>query len=166
MNERDIFIKMALSTWQMQVSRLTQLIDKLSDEQLMMDTSPGRNSGLYLLGHLTAVSDNLLWQLGVGSKMYPELETVFISNPDKSGLDTPTVSEIRQCWMTVNDLLWQHFEQMPPGEWFTRHALVSEEDFSKEPHRNKLNMVINRAVHISYHMGQMVYLQTIPVKTD
>jgi len=165
MNNQDVFIKMVLSTWQMQLNRFNQLLDKLTDEQLMMDTAPGRNSGLYLLGHLTAVSDSLFSQLGIGSKLYPELENIFITNPDKSGLEMPGVGELRQYWKNVNDTLWRHFEQMPPDEWFARHALVSEDDFAKEPHRNKLNMIINRTGHIGYHLGQMVYLQTAPAKT-
>jgi len=35
---------------------------------------------------------------------------------------------------------------------------VSDEDFSKEPHRNKLNVIINRTNHMSYHLGQLILL--------
>ena len=159
MSERDTFIKMALSAWQMQISRFNQLLDKLSDEQLLADTAPGRNSGKYILGHLTAVHDNLLQQLELGNKLYPELDAVFISSPDKSGLETPELPALKQYWNTVNDTLWEHFEALSPESWFSRHALISEEDFAKEPYRNKLNMVINRAGHVAYHLGQMVYLK-------
>jgi len=48
---------------------------------------------------------------------------------------------------------------MQPTEWFTRHTSVSEEDFIKEPHRNKLNVLITRATHQSYHLGQLIYLK-------
>jgi hypothetical protein len=48
---------------------------------------------------------------------------------------------------------------MQPAEWFLPHTVVSEEDFLKEPHRNKLNVLITRATHQAYHVGQMAYLK-------
>jgi len=41
-----------------------------------------------------------------------------------------------------------------PDEWFAKHSAVSAEDFAKEPHRNKLNILVNRTNHHSYHLGQ------------
>jgi hypothetical protein len=48
---------------------------------------------------------------------------------------------------------------LQPAEWFNRHTVVSEADFEKEPHRNKLNLLINRTNHLSYHLGQLIYLK-------
>jgi hypothetical protein len=47
---------------------------------------------------------------------------------------------------------------MKADEWFNKHTAVSAEDFAKEPHRNKLNVIVNRTNHTSYHLGQLVYL--------
>jgi hypothetical protein len=60
----------------------------------------------------------------------------------------------------VNDTLASQFEKMTAAEWFTRHQAVSEEDFKKEPHRNKLNLVINRTNHLSGHYAQMIFLSS------
>jgi len=60
----------------------------------------------------------------------------------------------------------EHINQMPTDEWFTRHNKVSEADFAKEPHRNKLNIIINRTSHMSYHLGQMAYLEKNKAKID
>jgi len=49
-------------------------------------------------------------------------------------------------------------DSMSPSDWFTKHSAISAEDFEKEPHRNKLNILINRTNHQSYHMGQLIYL--------
>jgi hypothetical protein len=43
-------------------------------------------------------------------------------------------------------------------DWLSRHTAVSEEDFAKEPHRNKLNILVSRTTHLAGHTGQMVYL--------
>ena len=45
-----------------------------------------------------------------------------------------------------------------PEEWFTRHANITEADFPKEPHRNRLNVLLSRTNHLAYHRGQMVLL--------
>ncbi len=36
---------------------------------------------------------------------------------------------------------------------------VSDEDFEKEPHRNKLNIIVTRTSHLSYHTGQLILLK-------
>ena len=70
----------------------------------------------------------------------------------------PTTAKVREYWNRVNANINQHISQMPSDEWFSKHTAVSEEDFAKEPFRNKLNIIINRTNHISYHFGQLVYL--------
>ncbi|MGN6640654.1 MAG: DinB family protein [Mucilaginibacter sp.] len=157
--EKEIFIKMAISNWQLQNSRFNALLDRLSDEQLATETAPGRNTGIYLLGHMAAIHDAMLPLLDFGDKLYPELEEVFVKNPDKSGLSKPATATLREYWKKVSETLDQHIDAMEADEWFTRHNSVSEEDFAKEPHRNKLNIVINRTNHLSTHLGQLIYLQ-------
>lgn len=155
---RELFIKMAVSAWDAQVIRVSKLIDALSDEQLSADTAPGRNSGTYLLGHLIAVNDNILELMGWDEKQYPELENIFLRTPDKSGLPTPALSTLRQYWKDINAKISKHIAGMSPDDWFTRHTAVSEDDFAKEPHRNKLNIILSRTTHTSSHLGQLIYL--------
>ena len=31
---------------------------------------------------------------------------------------------------------------------------VSEEDFEREPHRNRFGVLLGRTAHLAYHMGQ------------
>jgi hypothetical protein len=157
--QTELFIKMVISNWEIQNTRLNKLLDELSDEQLSSETAPGRNTGTYLLGHLTAISDGMLVLMSLGNKLYPELQNIFVDNADKSGFTFPSIAELKTYWNNVNEMLRQHFQNMPPTEWFTRHTAVPEEDFAKEPHRNKLNILINRTNHQSYHLGQLAYLK-------
>lgn len=149
---------MALSAWDTYNARVSKLVDALTDEQLSVETAPGRNSGVYLLGHLVAISDALFPILGFGERLYPELDKLFVDNPDKSGLDTPSIKDLKEYWKKVNARLTDHIIRMPEDEWFTRHTKVSETDFANEPHRNKLNIIINRTNHTAYHLGQLIYL--------
>ena len=157
--EKEVFIKMALSNWETQNKRLNDLLAKLSDEQLSAETAPGRNTGVYLLGHLAAIHDAMMTILGFNERVNPAMDEIFIHNPDKSGLAKPSAAELRKYLDEVNAALEKHISSMPADEWFTRHNSVSEEDFAKEPHRNKLNIIINRSNHLAYHLGQMAYLQ-------
>ena len=157
--EQQLLVKMLLDAWESHNKRIDDLIEKLSDEQLAKPTAPGRNSGVYLLGHLTAVNDGMLTLLGLGEKLYPDMEPVFLSSPDNSGQTFPSVEELKSRWKKVNDTLRAHFAAMQPSDWFNRHTAVSEENFAKEPHRNKLNIIISRTNHQAYHLGQMNYLK-------
>lgn len=150
---------MALDTWNTHVDRADKLFNTLSDEQLHEEVATGRNTGVYLLGHLTAVHDALFPLLGLGEKLYPELENTFIKNPDKSGMEKPMIKDLKNFWPEVNNKLSQHFNQMTTEEWFKKHTSVSEEDFDKEPHRNKLNVLLSRTNHLAYHLGQLAFLK-------
>lgn len=157
-NQTALIVKMALDAWNGQNKRLNDLVNKLSDEQLSAETAPGRNTGIYLFGHLVAVNDALLPLFGFGPRLYPELEAVFLKNPDRSGLPKPSVAELKAASAKIDAELNAHIAKMQPAEWFEKHTAVSSEDFAKEPHRNRLNVLLSRTTHLAYHLGQMVYL--------
>ena len=151
----NLLVKMILMAWDAQNNYFNKLISSLTDEQLAKEIAPGKNTGVYLLGHLIAVSDGMLPLLGFGDRLFPEMEEVFIKNPDKSGQVFPSVTELKQRLETVNTKLNDHFRSTEVSEWLSRHTAVSSGDFVKEPHRNKLNVVINRTGHMAYHIGQL-----------
>ena len=153
--QSNLLVKMILMGWDAQNSYLNKLISSLTDEQLAKEIAPGKNTGVYLLGHLIAVSDGMLPLLGFGDRLFPEMEEVFIKNPDKSGKTFSSVTELKQRLEAVNTKLTSHFKPTDVDGWLSRHTAVSSEDFVKEPHRNKLNVVINRTGHLAYHIGQI-----------
>ena len=159
MNDKQLFIKMALDGWQGQIKATNNLLDKLTDEQLMNEIAPSKNRGVYLLGHLVAVHDMMLALLRFEEAMYPELKPIFIDVPDKSFEEIPSITDLREQWKIVNEKLADHFNALVADEWFTRHASVSEEDFVKEPHRNRLNVVLGRTSHLASHRGQLLLLK-------
>jgi hypothetical protein len=70
----------------------------------------------------------------------------------------PSVAGLKEQLKIVNEELSKQIRSAAPDDWFKRHMAVSDEDFSKEPHRNKLNVIINRTNHMSYHLGQLALL--------
>jgi|SRR6185312_8004099 len=158
-NEKQIAVKMVLDVWNNRLKAVDEIIDGLSDEDLQKEVSAGRNRGIYILGHLTAVHDHLLPLLGFEKQVYPQLDEIFLTKPDKAVAQTPSAKELRQFWKDVNSRLAAHYAKLQPDEWFQKHTAVSAEDFVKEPHRNKLTVVNGRAVHLASHIGQLVFLK-------
>ncbi len=155
----NLLVKMTLTAWDTQNGYLNNLIGSLTEEQLANEIAPGRNTGIYLLGHLIAVSDAMLPLLGFDDRLFPDMENIFIKNPDKSGLVMPSETELKANLETVNAKLAAHFAAASVDEWLDRHTAVSAEDFVKEPHRNKLNVVISRTGHMANHIGQLLLLK-------
>jgi uncharacterized damage-inducible protein DinB len=154
----EIFVKMALDGWYSQVKATNSIFDKLSDEQLLQEVAPSRNRGVYLLGHLAAVHDLMLPLLRFEEAIYPELHPIFVQSPDRAVAHLPPTEQLRAQWAAVNEKLAAHFENLTSDEWFTRHANITQEDFEKEPHRNRLNVLLVRTNHLSNHRGQLALL--------
>ncbi len=155
----ELIVKMVIDRWNGSLVNLNKILNELSDEQLLKEVATGKNRGTYLLGHLIAVHDDMLKLLGMGEKLYPELFEIFIKQADKEASQTPTVAELRVMLEKQNTHLQEKFQKINPEEWFERHTAVSAEDFTNEPHRNKLNIIITRTSHLQYHTGQLVLLK-------
>lgn len=159
MNTTEIAVKMVLDRWYGSIKNLDSILNSLTDEQLEKEIAPNKNRGIYLLGHLVAVHDDMIRLLDLGDKLYPELFEPFIKAADKTVAEIPTVATLRTYWNKQNEVLVEKFNNLSVEEWFQKHTAVSAEDFAKEPHRNKLNIIITRTSHLQYHSGQIVLLK-------
>lgn len=155
MTQEQLFIQVAIKAWEMQIERTDKLINSLSDDDFMKEIAPGKNRIIYLVGHLIAVNDNILAMYGAGARSYAHLDEAFVKNPDRSGLNMPDVATIKQDWKKSNEQLAALFAGMSMDDWLSKHTAISEEDFAREPHRNKLAVLLNRTGHVAYHLGQM-----------
>lgn len=149
-------ITTALKSWEQWIGRAGKLFDSLTDEQMLTEVAPGKNRPVYLLGHLVAVNDSIIPQLRLGEAHYEALREPFVLHPDSATAELPPIAELRQNWKDLNLRLASLFEKLTPAEWLERHATVSEEDFAREPHRNRLAILFSRTNHASYHLGQLM----------
>jgi DinB superfamily len=144
----------ALRNWRSNVDRVSKLFGDLSQEQLLQEVAPGKNRLIYLWGHLTAFNDALIPLLGFGSRTHPELDSMFISNPDRT---VPTIlsgEDLKIIWQETSEILWTGFSRLSVADWLQKHGAVSEEEFLREPHRNRFTVLLGRTAHIAYHVGQ------------
>ena len=161
MNENEtIAIKIIFDRWYANIKNFDTALNAITDEQLQQEIAPGKNRAIYLLGHLIAVHDDMLRLLDLGDKMYPELYEQFLTAPDRAVTEIPSAKKLRELWHEQNEILTQKFNSLQPEQWFEKHTAVSVEDFIKEPHRNKLNIIVNRTNHMCYHLGQIALLNS------
>jgi hypothetical protein len=159
MTANQLIVKMVFDRWNALLKNGDTLLDAMTDEQLKNEIAPGKNRGIYLLGHLIAVHDAMLPLLQLGDKEHPELFEVFVKSPDKSVETIPSPEELRALWKNQLETLPPKLESLSPEQWFEKHSSVSAEDFEKEPHRNKLNIILTRTTHLAYHVGQLILLK-------
>jgi hypothetical protein len=105
---------------------------------------------------LTAVNDALLPLLGLGERLHPELDSMFVSNPGRSTQETVSGKELKRIWDEINESLWTGFSKLSASEWLHKHSTVSDEDFVREPHRNRFTILLGRTGHLAYHFGQAI----------
>jgi len=154
----QIFVITALKAWEQWQGRATKFFDSLSDEQMLQEIARGKNRPIYLLGHLIAVNDAMIPQLRLGEASYAGLWDTFVTKADRAVTDLPPISELRENWKKLNAHLDAQFKLLSPIQWLERHSTVSDDDFAREQHRNRLAILLSRTSHLSYHLGQLMLL--------
>jgi hypothetical protein len=143
-----------VNSWKLNIERADRLFSPLTEEQLLKEVAPGKNRLIYLWGHLTAVHDRMLPLLVLGPRLHPEYDALFLTSPDKAAPTLPAAQEIKKAWDEVNGRLLTGFESLSAGAWLEKHASVSDEDFAKDPQRNRFSVLLSRTTHVSFHLGQ------------
>lgn len=156
MTNEQRLIDGALRAWKLNEERVDKFFRTLSEDELQQEIMPGRNRLIYLWGHIVAVNDALFPLLGLGPKRYPDLDTMFLKNPDRTVPEIYSGREVARAADEINRGLWTAFTQWTTEEWLQKHTTVSAEDFAREPHRNRFTVVVSRTTHKAYHLGQAI----------
>jgi hypothetical protein len=156
MSPNTLLISTALQSWRLVIERTSKTLSSFTDDELQLEVAPGKNRLYYLMGHLAAIHDRLFPLLRLGERLHPELDVQFVENPDRKSMgDGVPPAQLRTAWVEINTRLIDAFETLQPQEWLQRHDSVSEEEFSKNPLRNRLAVLMSRVNHAAYHEGQM-----------
>jgi hypothetical protein len=162
MTTEQLLIQGGLQAWKFNEDRIDKFLRALSEEELQHEIMPGRNRLIYLWGHIAAVNDALFPLLGLGPKMYPELAPMFLANPDRAVQEIYSGHEVGRAFDEVNHALWTAFTRWTTAEWLEKHTSVSDEDFVREPHRNRFTVVVSRSTHMAFHFGQAMLTKPGP----
>jgi hypothetical protein len=159
MMSQNLLITTSIRNWDEQNKRLLSLVNTLNEDQLQNQISPGRNSGMYLLGHLAAINNNMMALFELGENPLPELDDIFIKAPDKKVEHSYTVNALKEIVLQSIQNLNENIARISEADWLDRHSNVSPEEFIHQPHRNKINVLISRTLHLAYHLGQLSLLK-------
>ena len=145
-----------LRNWKFNTDRFEAFVRDLTDEQLEERIAPGRNRLLYLLGHIAAVHDRMLPLLGIGARRHQDLDAFFLENPDGGAASPVPVARLKEILLEVDETLSSALSAWTPADWLAKHTTVSDEDFAREPHRNRMSVVLSRNTHLAFHYGQVI----------
>ncbi len=155
----ELFVSTVVASWKQIVNRLDERFALLNGEELQKQIAPNKNRLFYLLGHLTAVHDRMLPMLGIGERLHPELDEAYLTNPDQTIADPVSASDLKRAWSEVNAAITSAVEKFSVEDWLRKHTAVSDEDFSKDPRRNRLAVFLSRTNHASFHTGQIALVK-------
>jgi hypothetical protein len=79
---------------------------------------------------------------------------MFVSNSDRTVSTILLGEDLKIIWQETNEILWTGFSRLSVTDWLQKHGAVSEEDFLRQPHRNRFTVLLGRTAHIAYHVGQ------------
>jgi hypothetical protein len=148
-------IEICLLQWNAFNKRMEKTFETISDKNFHTPLVPNGNSPSWLLGHLADTDDALLELFGIRKRLYPELAKMYHHERGTNQSGHLAKAELMAKWKAIVEELDRTFKAMSEADWHGRHTAVSEEDFKKEPHRNKLNVMLSRVTHKASHLGQV-----------
>ena len=148
-------LDICLLQWETYNKRIQKSLETIKDENYSTPITPGGNSPSWVMGHLADTDDALLELFGIRKRMFPELAKIYHHERDTNQGGHLSKAELSQKWNQILEELNRVFKSMSESDWLSRHTAVSEEDFKKEPHRNKLNVMLSRVSHRASHLGQV-----------
>lgn len=148
-------LAICLLQWSTYNKRMEKVMETISTEDLNTPIVAAGNSPSWLLGHLVDTDDRLLELFGIRERLFPELSTIYHHERGTNQTGHLTREELTKKWKAIRTELDRAFDTWGEREWLGRHTAVSEDDFAKEPHRNKLNVMLSRVSHKASHLGQI-----------
>jgi DinB superfamily len=148
-------LDICLLQWEAYNRRMQKTLDTISEESFNKPVVPDGNSPSWLMGHLADTDDALLELFGIRQRMFPELAAIYHHERGANQAGHLPKEELMTKWIAIVAELDRAFKRMSEKEWHGRHMAVSVEDFKKEPHRNKLNVMLSRVTHKASHLGQI-----------
>jgi len=147
--------EICLLQWKAYNARMQKALDSISAQKFNEPIVANGNSPSWLFGHLADTDDKLLELFGIGKRLHPELEKIYHHERGKNQTGHLSKEELSAQWKAITSALDKAFDSWTEKEWMNRHTAVSEEDFAKEPQRNKLNVMLSRVSHKASHLGQI-----------
>jgi hypothetical protein len=149
--------KLLLEQYHFMLAWVDMYLDQLTDEELRSDIIPGKNHGVWILGHLVASDDTLSEYLGYGPTLFPETQRYAQGQPMLPVDECKPPTVLRDEWKQVcakNEAIYQ---KLTDAELDEPHAFL-EGDPEKDYFKTKQGVIINWSLHQVHHAGQLALL--------
>jgi hypothetical protein len=166
--------------WKISAGWISNIIKSLSDDELKMEIIPGKNHGVWLLGHLIESEDDLSKFLGKAPMLFPHYEEIFGQGSKLKPADEyPPVSQLREEWAKVIEKNNNLILSVTDEEWNEPHCLDSgltaNNDAGDTESRQagpddffqtKGRCIMIWILHQMYHAGQLAMILSKAGKAD
>lgn len=133
------------------------IINSLSDDDLKKEISPGKNHGVWLLGHLITCEDDFALFMGKGVITYLNYHEMFSEGTKLQPVENyPPISEMREKWKEMLIKNKKIYDELIDDELEEPYSKTenSISDFCK----TKKDIAVHWQVHLMYHAGQLSVL--------
>lgn len=138
----------------MMIEWVNGVINILSDDEFKSEISPGKNHGVWLLGHLLTSDDDFSMFMGKGPVMFPEYyETFGQGSKLLPAEDYPSVHDLKDAWSKVCEKNRKIYSELTDDELQLPHAMVK--DIDKDYFKTKERVIMAWQLHQLYHAGQL-----------
>lgn len=153
----DLISKKFLEQYVMMHEWLNNYINALSDEEYKMELSPGKNHGVWILGHLIESDDDFSVYMGKGDFLFPEYVELFGQGSKlKPPENYPPVQDLKNNWKVLFEKNKKIYENLKDHE--LEESPENMDDKMKEYFKTKGTVVMAWQLHQMYHGGQLSVL--------
>lgn len=144
--------------WELTISWINGSLKMLSNDDLKESILPGKNHGVWILGHLIESEDELSTFLGKGSMLFPSYLDLFGQGSKLQPLESyPPIEELRSHWKNVISKNETMLKEMKDSELEEPHCQRSENE-PNDFFQTKGRCVAIWSLHQMYHNGQLAIL--------
>jgi hypothetical protein len=144
--------------WELTTSWINGSLKMISNKDLNESILPGKNHGVWILGHLIESEDELSTFLGKGPMLFPSYIELFGQGSKLEPIEFyPSAEELRTNWKEViskNEIM---LKEMKDSELDEPHCQRIKED-PNDFFQTKGRCIAIWSLHQMYHNGQLAIL--------
>lgn len=138
----------------MMIEWLNNYINTLLDEEFRLEISPGKNHGVWILGHLISSDDDFSVYMGKGELLFPEYQKLFGQGSRLQPPESyPPVSELKNKWNMLFEKNKKIYSELKDHE-LDEIPENADENFTGY-FKTKGIVVMAWNLHQMYHGGQL-----------
>ncbi len=153
----NVLVQQYLKQYRMMLEWVDGQLNALSDEEYNLELSPGKNTGIWILGHLVVSDDDFSVFLGKGELLFPEYTEVFGQGSKLQKAEIyPSVSKLKEAWKKVSEKNLEIYSGLTDKELNEPHSMVK--NYETDYFKTKDKVIMAWHLHQAYHAGQIAIL--------